>query len=236
MNVQLSFRCTVATVALIGAKLADVQTTLSRQVAQAHRTEGLLYLQLERWPQAMACYQKAIPAFRAAQDWLGLGQTCCQLATLMLQRYDYTSARRWANLAVHSFTKASLTPHPPTEVQTHHAAALHLLGQANFCEGHYALAVKQLEQALSIRHRLGDEVGEALVLVDLGQVYQAQSQYWYALACYEGALDMAQSKSAVFEGRWFEVKVRRKMAKLCRLCGHGDLAMKHHLEALALGQ
>lgn len=234
MNVQLSFHCTVATAALIVAKLADVQTAASRQVAQAHCTEGLLYLHLEQWPQALACYQKAIPAFRAAQDWLGLGQTCCHLATLMLQRYDYPAARRWANLAVHSVAKASRTKHSPN-IKAHQAAALHLLGQVNFWEGHYTAAVRQLEQVLAIRHELKDEVGEALVLVDLGQVYQAQARYWYALACYEGALDMGQALEAAFEGSWFEAKVRRKMAKLCRTCGHWDLAIKHHLEALALG-
>lgn len=235
MSVQLLFRCTAAALALMVATLADLRAAALRQTAQAHSTAGLLYLQLEQWPQAMTCYQKAIPAFRAAQDWMGLGQICCQLSTLMLQRYEYESAHRWANLAVNSFTKASLTTHHSTKVQAHYAAALHLLGQANFCEGDYATAVQQLEQVLSIRHALGDAVGEALVLVDLGQIYQAQSQYWYARACYEGALDMAQDREAVFESRWFEVKVRRKMAKLCRLCGHGDLAMKHHLEALALG-
>ena len=234
MSIQLSFHCTVATVALIVADLADAQTTASRQVAQAHCTEGLLYLQLEQWPQAMACYQKAIPAFRVAQDWLGLGQTCCQLGTMMLQRYDYPATRRWADLAGHSFAKASHTD-PPTEVKAHQAAALHLLGQVNFWEGHYTAAVRQLEQVLTIRHELKDEVGEALALADLGQVYQAQAQYWYALACYEGALDMGQSLEAAFEGRWFEAKVRRRMAKLCRTCGHWDLAIKHHLEALALG-
>lgn len=47
---------------------------------------------------------------------------------------------------------------------------------------------------------------------------------------------MTQDREAVFEGHWFEAKVRRKMAKLCRTCGHWDLAMKHHLEALALGK
>ena len=236
MSIQLSFHCTVATVALIVADLADAQTAASRQVAQAHCTEGLLYLHLEQWPQALACYQKAILAFRAAQDWLGLGQTCCQLATMMLQRYEYPSARRWADLAIHSVTKASLTTKHPTEVQAHYAAALHLLGQVNFWEGHYAVAVKQLEQVLAIRQALQDEVGEALALVDLGQVYQAQSQYWYAIACYEGALDMGQALEAVFEGSWFEAKVRRLVAKLCRTCGHWDLAIKHHLEALALGK
>lgn len=235
MSVQLSFHCAVATLALIVDDLTASQAAASRQVAQAHSTEGLLYLQLRQWSQAMACYQKAIPAFRAAQDWMGLGQVCCQLATMMLQRYQYVPARRWAELAVHSFTKANCSTNPPTEVKTHYAAALHLMGQVNIYQGHYAVAVKQLEQVLAIRHELKDEVGEALALVDLGQVYQAQSQYWYALACYEGALDMGQSLEAVFEGRWFEAKVRRRMAKLCRTCGHWDLAIKHHLEALALG-
>ncbi len=153
----------------------------------------------------------------------------------MLQRYDYPAARRWANLAVHSVAKAS-RPNSSPNVKAHQAAALHLLGQVNFWEGHYTAAVCQLEQVLAIRHELKDEVGEALALVDLGQVYQAQAQYWYALACYEGALDMGQALEAVFEGSWFEAKGRRLVAKLCRTCGHWDLATKHHLEALALGK
>lgn len=176
MSVQLSFHCTVATLALI---VADLQTAEPHQaephhIAQAHCTEGLLYLHLEQWPQAMACYKKAIAEFRTAHDFVGLGQTCCHLGTLLLQRHHYGPAQRWAEIAVYSLTKANCTTHSSEHMQAHYAAALHLLGQANRYQGHYALAIKQLEQVLAIRHRLQDEIGEAMALVDLGQVYQAQ--------------------------------------------------------------
>jgi len=232
MSVQLYFHCLVATLTLI---MVDLQRAAKPpQTAQAHCIEGLLYWQLEQWPQAMTCYKSAIAEFRAAHDLAGLGQTCCHLGSMMLQRHRYGAAQRWAEIAVYCLANAegSTTVYG----QTHYAAALHLLGQIHVYQGHYALAVQHIEQVLAIRHELRDEVGEALALVDLGRAYQAQDQYWYALACYEGALDIGQSLEAVFEGAWFEARVRRLMAKLCRTCGRWDLAIKHHLEALALGR
>ncbi|TVQ11315.1 MAG: tetratricopeptide repeat protein [Leptolyngbya sp. DLM2.Bin27] len=237
MNAKLSFYCAVAAIALIANDLNAAADRLpaTPTPAQIYSTEGLLYLQLGQWPQALASYRKALAEFRAADDLMGLGQTCCQLGVMMLQQNRYERARRWAEIALYSFTKVGRTDDNSSLVRIHYAAALHLLGTVNFHQGHYALAVKQFEKVLAIRYELHDQMGEALVMADLGRAYQAQAKYWYALACYEGALDICQPLEAALEGGWFEAKVRCLMARLCRACGHQDLAIKHHLEALALG-
>ncbi|MGB3308723.1 MAG: tetratricopeptide repeat protein [Nodosilinea sp.] len=238
MSAKLSFYCAVATAALIVKELADAadRWTAAPTKAQIYSTEGLLYLQLGQWPQAMASYKKALVEFRAADDLIGIGQTCLQLGAMMMQQNQYGLARRWAEIAVYSFTKAGRTADNRSLVRIHYAAALHLLGVVNFYQGHYVLAAKQLEKVLAIRYELQDEIGEALVIADMGRVYQAQKKFWYALACYEGALDICQPLEAAFEGGWFEAKVRRLIAQLYRICGHRDLAVRHHLEALVLGQ
>lgn len=233
MSSKLALYCAVAAAALIVQSWRDDPTLGVR--AQTYSMQGLLYHQLGQWPQAMTSYKQAMAEFEADDDLFGIGQTCRQMGVLLLQQQQYGLARRWAELAVYGFTRASYSTHNPSRLRSHHAAALHLLGNANFHLGHQALAVKQLEKVLSIRYELQDAIGEALVLADLGQVYQARRQLWYALACYEGALDICQPHEVAFEGGWFEAKVRCLMAELYRSCGHWDLALKHYLEALALG-
>ncbi|MEO1069747.1 MAG: tetratricopeptide repeat protein, partial [Cyanobacteria bacterium J06638_6] len=196
---------------------------------------GKLYHQLSQWSQALECYKKALAVFQAIDDLSGVGYTCHQIGTLMLHQHRYDLARRWAALAVQSFSQLGHGVKDNPIVRCHYGAALHLLGQTSYYQGQFSLALKQLEQALTLRHQLRDDVGEALVLVDMGRAYRAQQQYWYALACYESALDIAQLREATFEGTWFEAEVRHAIAQLCRACGHLDLALKHELEALALG-
>lgn len=234
MSSKLALHCAVAAAALIVQSWRDNSNPAA--CAQAHSLQGLLYHQLEQWPQAMTSYKAAMAEFEAADDLFGIGQTCRQMGVLLLQQQQYGLARRWAELAVYGFTRASQSTNNPSLMRSYHAAALHLLGNANFHLGHQSLAVKQLEKVLSIRYELQDAIGEALVLVDLGQIYQARQQRWHALACYEGALDICQPREAAFEGGWFEAKVRCLIAELYRGCGHWDLALKHYLEALALGQ
>jgi tetratricopeptide (TPR) repeat protein len=233
MSSKLALHCAVAAAALIVQSWHnDVNPAAC---AQAHSVQGLLYHQLGQWPQAMTSYKAAIAEFEAADDLFGIGQTCRQMGVLFLQQQQYGLARRWAELAVYGFARANQSTNNPALMRSHQAAALHLLGKANFHLGHQTLAVKQLEKVLSIRYELQDAIGEALALVDLGQIYQARQQHWPALACYEGALDICQPREAAFEGGWFEAKVRYSMAELYRSSGHWDLALKHYLEALALG-
>ncbi|WP_017302225.1 tetratricopeptide repeat protein [Nodosilinea nodulosa] len=237
MNTKLAFQCAVATANLIlqSATNALSPPQPSAFLGQAHSTEGLLYYQLGLWPQAMARYKQSLAVFQAEDNLIGIGHVCRQIGAIMLHWQDYSLARRWAELAAYTFTKALRAEGHQPMVRSDYAAALHLLGQANFHQGHFFLALKRFEKALALRNQLHDDVGEALVLVDMGRVYHAQRQYWFALACYEGALDIGRLHETALEGRWFEAEIRHLIAQVCRVCGHQDLALKHDLEALALG-
>ncbi len=203
--------------------------------AQALSIHGLLYYQLEQWPQAMTNYRQALDEYQAVDDFYGLGQTCCQLGTMLLQQQQYGVARQWAEMALRFLVKAERHDVGNYSLlRSQYAAALHLLGSANFYQGRYALALRQLEKVISIRCELQDEVGEALTMVMVGQVYQAQKLLWYALACYEGALEICQWRASTFDGGWFEAQVRCLIAQLCEGCGYWDLALKHYHEALTL--
>jgi tetratricopeptide (TPR) repeat protein len=203
--------------------------------AQVLSTHGLLYYQLEQWPQAMASYRQALDEYQAVDDFYSVGQTCCQLGTMLFQQQQYGVARQWAEMALRFLVKAErLNTNNYSLFRSQYAAALNLLGSANFYQGRHALALRQLEKVISIRCELQDEVGEALTMVMMGQVYQARQQVWYALACYEGALEICQWRASTFDGGWFEAQVRCLIAQLRESCGHWDLALKQYFEALTL--
>lgn len=78
---------------------------------------------------------------------------------------------------------------------------------------------------------------EAVALGYLGRVYSAQQQYWFALACYEAALDLCQTPLAhPHLLAHCQMKIYGWMADLCHSCRRHDLAAFYCTQALSLKQ
>jgi tetratricopeptide (TPR) repeat protein len=196
------------------------------EAGQVQQAKGLLYFQAGQWDGAAAHYLHALRAFRAACDLTAQGYTLTRLSVVFAHRKQYRWAVEYAKQAVKQLSQV--------ENPTAYAAALHNLGIALYHRGRNRAALRALESACGLRHEAGDDLGEAITLGCMGRVHMAMAEYWSALSCYEIALDIYQHHQSVFEGPWYEIMIRLRLAKACRRLGHPDEAIKHYQIALAL--
>lgn len=204
-------------------KVLAAQQKSSRDLAL-----GTLYCQFAAWDLATEAYLSACDWARMGRDGVALGAALNGLGTVMLHRQRYELARQCFRDAAHHLGR--------TKDHSQHAMALHNLGVAYHLLGFNRAALKMLEKALALRGELWDVAGEALTLSWMGQVYCAEQQFAYALACYEAALDTCGQRRVVFDGQWFEAGLRYLIGQLAQQCGHADLAIAHYLAALSLGE
>lgn len=114
------------------------------------------------------------------------------------------------------------------------AIAQCLLGFDHFQRGAYAEAMTHFEQTLSQLEATAPlPVVDALTLGYMGQIYRLRSQHWFALACYEAALDACESEGTS-PARYCQMKLYGWLAELCQCCGHDDLANDYCSKALHL--
>lgn len=114
------------------------------------------------------------------------------------------------------------------------AIAQCLLGFDHFQHRAYAQAMPRFEQALALLEATAKfPLLEAIALGYMGQIYTLKSQYWYALACYEAALDACQTEDST-AARYCQMKLYGWLAELCQRCGHDDLANDYCSKALYL--
>jgi tetratricopeptide (TPR) repeat protein len=127
---------------------------------------------------------------------------------------------------------ACMTTNPSQSHQS--AIAQSLLGFNDFQRGAYAEAMVHFEQALSrLESAASLPVVEALILGYMGQIYSLRGQHWFALACYDAALDTCKREDNS-SARYCQMKLYGWVAELCQCCGHDDLANHYCNEALAL--
>jgi tetratricopeptide (TPR) repeat protein len=111
-----------------------------------------------------------------------------------------------------------------------------LSGFYHFQQQAYSQAMTQFEHTLVL---LEDTEGlplvDAIALGHMGQIYTLQHQHWYALACYEAALDACQGQDND-PARYCQMKLYGWLAELCQHCGHNDMASDYCRKALHLRQ
>ncbi len=105
-----------------------------------------------------------------------------------------------------------------------------------FRQGAYSQAIRFFNQTLAlIETTTPVPLLEAITLGYMGQAYAVQSQYWFALACYEAALDVCHSQNSP-EICYCQMKLLGWLADLCLCCGYRELANTYAAEALQLKQ
>jgi tetratricopeptide (TPR) repeat protein len=116
------------------------------------------------------------------------------------------------------------------------AIAQCLLGFDHFQQGAYAKAMTLFEHTLAQLDATQNlPLVEAIALGYMGQIYQLRSQHWYALACYEAALDACQSEGTPL-AHYCQMKLYGWLTELCQRCGHEDVANDYCNKALRLRQ
>lgn len=81
-----------------------------------------------------------------------------------------------------------LTHHASESISPVLAFAFHNAGNLAFMQSDYAAARGYYERAVTMRNQLGDRLGEAATLVNLGSVYQDEGDFPFARAQFERAL------------------------------------------------
>jgi tetratricopeptide (TPR) repeat protein len=119
-------------------------------------------------------------------------------------------------------------------VESRTAIAQCLLGIDHFKRGAYAPAMAHFEQTLAQMAATETlPLVDALTLGYLGQIYQRRRQHWYALACYDAALETCESEGTP-AARYCQMNLYGWLAELCQCCGHDDLAKDYYAKALDL--
>jgi len=198
------------------------------KVGKTQSVLGQLYCQQREWDKAVGAYLRSLNAFNQAEDTVSVGHVLTHLSIVFAHRQQY----RWA----YDYAARAVQQLHLTEDTTGYAAALHTLGMNYFYLRRYRAALKSLEKALALRHDQGDNLGEAITLGCMGRVYDAQGERWYALACYEAALEGYGQYQPQLEGHRYEVIIRIRIARLALNTGHSDLAIAHFEAALVLCQ
>jgi tetratricopeptide (TPR) repeat protein len=134
----------------------------------AWHDQGLSFLRLEKFDEALSCFQRALPAARQASNLRseGLSLTGLGVAYRHLESYD---------AAIDSCSKA-LAILKGTQNKWSLTWVLQSLAEAYCDQGRPSDAVDLYQQALAILREVGDRWGEAESLADLGQAQRAGGQ------------------------------------------------------------
>jgi len=109
-----------------------------------------------------------------------------------------------------------------------------LRGLSYFHQGVYSQAIRFFNQTLALIETTAPvPLLEAITLGYMGQAYAVQSQYWFALACYDAALDVCHSQDSPAL-RYCQMNLLGWLADLCLCCGYRELANTYAAEALQL--
>ncbi len=135
-----------------------------------------------RYADAIALYEQALPIYRDTGDRLGEASTLKALgdAARMQSRYPDAIALYDQALAISREIGDGLDE----------ANTLRSLGDAALMQGRYPDAIALYDQALAISREIGDRLGEANALWSLGDAALMQGRYPDATALYDQALPL----------------------------------------------
>lgn len=165
---------------------ASAQPNNSPQPAAAEKLnqEGLALVEQGNFPAALAKYQQALAAYKAAGDRLNEGTI---LGNICLAHYAQGQTDLALDICQQSLKIAK-------DVSDREGISLNLNSIALIYQstGKYPQAIDYFQQALALIRALKDQRSEAAILTNLGFVYNSQAKYPQALELYEQALKLSQ--------------------------------------------
>ncbi len=144
---------------------------------------GAIYDAQRQYPEALKFYEQALKLRREARDLAGEGITLNNLAGVYLNQGDYDKALKEYNAALKvrwlmGDRRGEATTLNNIGFVCHRTAQYHhSQGNLEKTREWYQSAIEHYQSALAIRRMLGDRVGEAATLNNLGFVYRNLAQY-----------------------------------------------------------
>ena len=141
---------------------------------------GNVYLQQERWQEAIAAYEQSLQTKRELGDVHGVAQTLGNLGSVYLRQGKWTEA-------IAAFEQSLQTLGELGAAQGV-AITLSNLGLVYYQQGKWTEAIASFEQSLQTFGELGDVHGVAATLTNLGNVYYQQGKWSEAITSFEQSL------------------------------------------------
>ncbi len=154
---------------------------------------GVVYDNLGERQRALIAYQSVLEIRRQLGDQEGESQVLTNLGVFYLNQGNYQSALEYFSTAMTIQTRLatqSFEPDKRKEYQRQIAENFSNLGISYQSLGDDLLALKYLEQALSLQRELQNKSGEGTVLNNLGNVYNLRQDYQSASCHYQAALEI----------------------------------------------
>jgi tetratricopeptide (TPR) repeat protein len=169
--------------ALQKAALAAAERIGDRTVlARVHRNIGRPYTLLDRSPEAIAHYEKALSLTRELEDPIGQGLSHDALTWTYGRLGRHDDAITHAEYALELYTGAGN--------QAGQARALNYIGWNHGRLGHYQETLTYSHQALELFQAIDNRVGEADTVDSLGYAHQYLEQYAEAIGRYEQSVEL----------------------------------------------
>jgi len=153
------------------------------------------------------------------------GRVYTDMALFHMYKEDYTHAERWGREAVAVLEQ--------TEELSDLAKALNALGGAHYFQNRWHDASQQVERALNIQRQIGDRMGIALSLSNLGVLYTVSGRWDQALHAFDQAIAMFGELGAM------EVTLSNAHNNIAYIYihqGQFDLAEAHLQQSLDIGR
>lgn len=188
-------------------------------LAIAHKDlhAGHQHYQQGQLTQAQQKFTAALSYYTQAHMTVGIGKSLCGLSAIHLQLGSVELAVTYSQAAVAVLEETSAT--------IDYAIALYQLGVSYGEMHHHPSAERYLSQALALFEALGHREYENEVLLHLGQLYQQQRQFTFALACYRAVLDSLMQAPIQASSQRQLKQVLSLMMQLCAQTKSGPTAI-----------
>ncbi len=153
------------------------------------------------------------------------GRIYADMALFYMYKEDYLHAERWGQNAVAVLEQ--------TEELSDLAKSLNALGGAYYFQNRWRDASHQVERALNIQRQIGDQMGIALSLSNLGVLYTVDGQWDKAIDAFNQAIAMFGEMGAM---ETTLSNAHNNIAYIYIHQGKLDLAEVHLQESLAIGR
>jgi tetratricopeptide (TPR) repeat protein len=150
------------------ARLASTGNDDSYGRWETQYLEGMCYLQLERFSDALNCIEQALAEARQASDPRAEGLSLSWLGVVYQHLGSFDSA-----IDAHHKGLALLDQ---TQSRWHLAYAINRLAETYREQGRFGDAVQQYQRARTVAHEIGDLWKEAAILMELGRAQKAEGR------------------------------------------------------------
>lgn len=162
------------------------------------------HLAKRKWAEAERAYEQVLMLQQQAEDRIGIARTKNDLASLFLVQREWQKAIDLLERSQVIFEAA----HDPEQ----ESVALNNLAAAQYELGLTEQALANYETALEMRHNMGDLVGEAKTLRNLGILYAKQGNSMKAKAYLNRGIAVARQANA---GELVQI-IRKSLSQLPR--------------------